>query len=67
MPRKRILYTTTQVDIADGQQLRISLGRRTVFVYANRRGLHVVDGGYKPKPTGSPPVAKRPKQMDLPL
>lgn len=67
MPRKRLLYKTTQVDIKDSEQLRITLGRRTIFVYANRRGLHIADGGYAPKPCGSMPPAKRPKQMDLPL
>ena len=46
MARKRITYTTTQVNLKDGQQFRLTLGRRTVFVYANRRGLHMVDGKF---------------------
>lgn len=65
--RKRLVYKTMQVDIRDSEQLRITLGRRTVFVYANRRGLHIADGGYAPK-VGAPVSAiKGPKQMDLPL
>lgn len=67
MPRKRLVYKTVQVDIRDSEQLRITLGRRTIFVYANRRGLHIADGGYAPKAGGQKPHPRRPRQMDLPL
>lgn len=34
-------YITRQIDLALGEQLRITVGRRTIFVYRNARGLHV--------------------------
>lgn len=40
------LYRTTQIDLKAGEALRITVGRRTVCVYANKRGLHFSKGGY---------------------
>jgi hypothetical protein len=47
-------YTTQQIDIGVGEQLRITAGRETVFVYRDNRGLHVSKGGY-----ATPPRAKK--------
>lgn len=44
--KKRNLYRTTQIAIERGMQLRITHGRRTIFVYCNGRGLNICDGGY---------------------
>lgn len=50
-------YRTTQIDLPVGEQLRITAGNRTVFVWRNKRGLHFSKGGYakSPRPTPSPP------------
>ena len=40
------LYTTTQINIQKGEQLRITAGTRTIFVFRNDRGLFVKEGGY---------------------
>lgn len=52
MKRKRtpLLYTTKQIDLKPGDQLRLTHGRRTIFVYVNGRGLNISQGRYSPKP-----------------
>jgi hypothetical protein len=48
-PRKRCLYQTSQFFLKEGEQYRITHNRRTIFVYANKSGLHISKGGYCPK------------------
>lgn len=44
--KRRKTYRTSQIDLSAGEQLRITAGRRTVFVWCNSRGLFVGPGGY---------------------
>lgn len=46
MAKKRKLYKTSQIELKEGEQLRITFKRRTIFVLANGRGLRVNPGGY---------------------
>lgn len=52
MKRKRTprLYTTRQIHLKPGDQVRLTFGRRTLFVFVNGRGLNIRRGGYsRPK------------------
>lgn len=44
--RKNIYYVTHQIDLKSGDQLRLTFGKRTMFVYCNGRGLNIRKGGY---------------------
>lgn len=46
MIRGPLLYTTHQLNLERGDQVRITYERRTIFVYVNARGLHILRGGY---------------------
>ncbi len=48
-PQKRMIrgpLTTHQFNLERGDQVRITYERRTIFVYVNARGLHILRGGY---------------------
>lgn len=47
-------YKTHQIDLPKGQQLRITHGRRTVFIWTNGSGLHIGYGGCCPKKRANP-------------
>lgn len=38
------LYKTTQIDLNEFEQLRITAGDKTVFVYYDDKGLHMSRG-----------------------
>lgn len=44
--RGRWFYRTYQIDIAVGEQYRITAGNRTIYVVRNKRGLQINKGGY---------------------
>ena len=37
------LFETHQINLEPGMQLRITAGRKTIFVYRDRAGMHVRD------------------------
>lgn len=44
--RQRRLYRTRQIDLDPGEQIRVTAGNRTVFIWVDGRGLHFGKGGY---------------------
>src|SRR5688572_5020499 len=57
--------STRQINMKEGEQLRISFGTRNIFVIANQSGLHIHQGSYLDSPKAISQPNMLPAKMAL--